>query len=94
MSGGVDRPSAVAIARFLAKTGADIKEFEADAGNRQRWALEEAVGFLSAEPANVRGAFNAAQEGCAHAFRGYFVETRPEAWLCAAVAELLKGSVE
>lgn len=94
MSAGVDRPSPVAIARFLAQTGADIKEFDADCGNRERWALQDAVGFLSVEPPNLRGAYAAAQEGCAHAFRGDFVEKRLEAWLCAAVAELLKGGAQ
>jgi len=91
MSAAVDRPSPVAIALFLAEAGAAIKDSSTDVGNFERWSLADAARLLRADPPDVRGAFGAAQEGCAHAFRGTFVEDRIEAWMCAAVAELLKG---
>lgn len=83
----VDPPSPVAIARALsgltAALGADI--------NFERGCLEEVHQYLSEEPPNVDKARAELAEGMAHAFRELWREDkRPEAWLVAACAQLLR----
>jgi len=87
----VDRPSRIAIARNLAEAAAAIVEFPGDAGNYERHVMQEAAKHLGSEPPQVAKARACAEEGVSHAWRGYYNETRPEAWACAAVAELLRG---
>jgi hypothetical protein len=89
MSAAVDRPTPVAVARRLAELGASFKDFPGDVGNFERGQLEEAAAFLQREEPAVARALAAAEKGVAHAFRGRWVEDRPESWLCAAVAALL-----
>ena len=91
MSAAVDRPSPVAIALALAEMGAGMKDSPGDVGNYERSSLADAAELLQRDPPDVWGALDAAEKGCAHAFRGTWVEDRIEAWLCAALAEILKG---
>ena len=86
----VDRPTSMAIARYLAERAAAMKLFPGDAGNIERDQLHEVAVYLDTEPPRILQALVAAEQGVAHAWRGTFVEDRIEAWLCAAVAELLR----
>jgi hypothetical protein len=45
---------------------------------------------LEADPPDIVAAREAAEDGVAHAWRGFYEENRPEAWRCAAIAALLK----
>jgi len=84
----VDPPSPVAIARALSgmttALGSDI--------NFERGCLEEAHRYLSDEPPDIDKARAELAEGLAHAFRLLWREDkRPEAWLVAACAHLLRS---
>lgn len=89
---GVDRPTNIAIARWLATQAASRKDFEPDAGNYERQCMEEAVAALRADPPQVAKALEEAEDGVAHAWRGRYEEDRFEAWACAAVAALLRAT--
>ena len=84
---GVDKPSNVATARWLAKHGASLAGLD----NYEKSCLLEIGAALDAEPPRVTDALATAQEGVAHAWRGSFVEDRAEAWICAAVVALLRA---
>lgn len=86
----VDRPSRIAIARCLAAHAGAIVEFEGDAGNYERHQAQVVAARLGDEPPSVAAAAAAAEAGVSHAWRGHYVESRFEAWTCAAVAELLR----
>lgn len=83
----LDPPSPVAIARALsgmtAALGEDI--------NFERACLEEVHRYLSKDPPDIEGARAEIVDGMAHAFRQLCREDkRPEAWLVAACAQLLR----
>lgn len=83
----VDPPSPVAIARALSgmttALGSDV--------NFERGCLEEVHRYLSGEPPDVDKARVELAEGMSHAFRLLWREDRrPEAWLVAACAHLLR----
>ena len=82
----LEPPNRVAIARGLCSI---VAHLPLDI-NTQRWSLEEAEEALSKEPPDVVEALRALQEGYAHAFRDLHRESRPEVWLVAAAAELLR----
>jgi len=88
----VARPSRVAIALKLASTGRKIINFKGDPGNFERQMLAEVEVFLESGTPHTKAALESAERGCAHAFGGSQSEARLEAWLCAAVAELLRGA--
>ena len=84
----VEPPSPVAIARVLsgltAALGEDI--------NYERACLEEVHRYLSEEPPDIERARAEIADGMAHAFRQLWREDkRPEAWLVAACAHLLRA---
>jgi len=81
-----DRPSPVAIARALCALPIASEELE----NYERGCLDEAHSYLSEEPPNIAKARAELGDGLAHAFRLRHKEKRPEAWLVAACAELLR----
>jgi hypothetical protein len=85
-----DRPTKIAIARWIAGQGASRRGVEGDVGNHERWCLQAIVAALDAEPPQTAKALQEAEQGVAHAWRGRYVEARPEAWECAAVAALLR----
>ena len=78
-------PSRVDIARALC----DLPVFDGTPTNFERQCLLYAHRFLAERPPNIAGARAELAEGVAHAFRE-FREERPEAWIVAACAELLK----
>lgn len=60
--------------------------------NFERGCLEEAHKHLSQDPPNIEMARAELAEGMAHAFRDFWREDkRPEAWLVAACAHLLRS---
>jgi hypothetical protein len=84
----VEPPSPLAIARALSgmttALGFDV--------NFERGCLEEAYRYLSTEPPDVEKACAELAEGMGHAFRHLWREdNRPEAWLVAACAHLLRS---
>ena len=87
----VDRPHRVAIARYFSENFGSVNNFEGDVGNFERHQLQQVSVFLNIEPPDLLRAYLAANKGVAHAWRGDFNESRPEAWACAAVVELLSG---
>lgn len=91
--GAPDSPSIIAIARHLAEQGAAVRSgIPGDVGNFENHCLEQALKALNQDPPNVAAARDFAAQGVAHAWRGDFEENRDEAWLCAAVAELLRAA--
>ena len=70
--------------------GASRRDFEGDAGNYERACIQAAADALQADPPRVTEALKEAEMGVAHAWRGTFIEDRPEAWECATVAALLR----
>lgn len=89
---GVDRPSNVAIARWIAAQAAARKDLEGDAGNYERACMKGATEALEAGPPRIADALSEAEAGVAHAWRGLHQEDRFEAWACAAVAALLRAA--
>lgn len=83
-----DRPSPVAIARALCA----LPIVNAEPENYERSCLEEARKYLSEDPPNIEAARQEFADGVAHAFRLRHREERPEAWLVAACAELLRDA--
>ena len=88
MSHPIERPSNVAIARALCALPLITNEI--DSLNFENGCLEEAHKHLSKEPPDIQAAKSEFAEGVAHAFRAKHQENRPEAWLVAACAELLR----
>ena len=83
----VDPPSPVAIARALCGLTTALRPDI----NFEQGCLEEAHQYLSEDPPNVDKARAALANGMAHAFRHLWREDeRPEAWLVAASAQLLR----
>ena len=89
---GIDRPTKIAIARWLATEAAARKDFEHDAGNYERDCMEVVADWLNDDPPRVAEALESAENGVGHAWRGFFTENRSEAWACAAAAELLSDA--
>ena len=85
---GVERPTNVAIARWLAKAAATRSELS----NYEQQCAVEILSFLEREPPNITAALEEADDGISHAWRGNFVEERFEAWACAAIAALLRDA--
>ena len=81
----VEPPTPAAIARELSGMVALLRPDR----NFERVCLEEAHRLLSEVPPNIGGASAEIAQGMAHAFRGSWVESRPETWLVAACAHLL-----
>jgi hypothetical protein len=91
---GFDGPSTVAIARRLAAVGAEVRGGNpGDVGSCENDYMAEAFEFLSAAPPDIARALEAADKGVAHAWRLDYVEDRDEAWMCAAVAALLRKAL-
>ena len=88
---GLDRPTNIAIARWVAEQASSRKDFEQDVGNYERDCMEEALAALVADPPQVAKALEEAERGVAHAWRGSYQEDRFEAWACAAVSALLRA---
>lgn len=86
MNRPVDRPSPVAIARALCALTSELPNDM----NYERSCLEEAHTYLSEDPPNIAAAKGELADGVTHAFRALHKEDRPEAWLVAACAELLR----
>jgi hypothetical protein len=87
---GVERPSPAAIARWLAVTGTSPEATGGAPDNFERNILNFIASALEADPPDIVAAREAAEDGVAHAWRGFYEENRPEAWRCAAIAALLK----
>lgn len=81
-----DRPSPIAIVRALCT----LPFVTPEPGNYERDCLQHAHKYLSEEPPNVIAARQEIGDGLAHAFRRTHREQRPEAWVVAACAELLR----
>lgn len=62
--------------------------------NFERDCLDAALDHLTAEPARLAEALVELEEGVNHAFRPNFSEDRPESWLVAAAAELLRREID
>lgn len=88
MNQPIERPSNLAIARALCAL--PLVTNEIDSLNFENGCLEEARKHLSKEPPDIQAAKSEFAEGVAHAFRAMHKESRPEAWLVAACAELLR----
>jgi hypothetical protein len=88
----VDRPSNIAIARWVSQQAASRRDSEGDVGNYERSCMEAALEALDADPPRVAEALSEAEQGVAHAWRGFYQEDRFEAWACAAVASLLRAA--
>lgn len=86
----VERPSQTAIARTLAEMAGAMSDFDGDAGSFERHQMQIAAKHLACDPPKAAKALKCAESGVAHAWRGTWQESRAEAWICAAVAELLK----
>lgn len=84
----IEPPNPVAIARELCLIGARLSELP----NSEQGTLEEAAAHLSTEPPGLERAREALAQGMGHAFRAEWRERRPEAWIVAACAQLLKGT--
>ena len=84
------KPKPLDNARYLAHLGVEIRESEHDVGNFERHQLAIALGHLGAGTSRPVSALKAAAEGISHAWRANWQETRDEAWICAAVFELVR----
>jgi len=87
---GAERPSPAAIARWLAATGTTPEATGGAPDNFERNVLCAIASALDSDPPDIAAARAAAEDGVAHAWRGFYEENRPEAWRCAAIAALLK----
>jgi hypothetical protein len=84
----VEPPSPVAIAGALSGITSLLRPDD----NIERSCLEEVHILLSADPPDVDKARAELADGLAHAFRHLWREVRPESWLVAACAQLLRPS--
>ena len=84
----IDPPSPVAVARALSGMTLALAEDI----NYERACLEEVHRCLSEDPPDLERARHELADGMGHAFRHLWREDkRPEAWLVAACAHLLRA---
>lgn len=87
-----ERLTPAAIALRLAESAERIGDPQ-DSPNYERITCAEIVEHLTQDPPNVCAAAEAALDGVGHAYLPGFTETRAEATLCAAIAEILRPAL-